>query len=286
MNEVSKNTFQHLETRELSCTYEEVLALKEVSLRVNPGEILAVIGPNGAGKSTLIRVISGILPASGGGVYWNDQDITAFSPAQRARRVAVVPQARQLGGTFSVRQTVLLGRTSYLGLMGQAAEEDREKVEWAMDATCIDHLGDRRLAEISGGEQQRVLLARALAQDTPVLLLDEPTNHLDLGYQVSLLNLVKSLVRKEDLAVMMAMHDLNQVAGIADRVALLLQGELIALGPPEDVLTPQNIRRAYRTPVEVLDHPRTGAPFIVPRSDGWMEQSPDNGGPWPPQAGE
>ena len=251
----------------LSARYGEVQALQEVSLQVHPGEILALIGPNGAGKSTLIRVISGILASSGGSVSWGGQNITSFSPAERARRVAVVPQARQLGGAFSVRQTVLLGRTAHLGLLGRAGKKDLELVDWAMEQTQIAHLADRHLAEISGGEQQRVLLARALAQNSPVLLLDEPTSHLDLGFQVSLLRLVRSLVREQNLAVMMAMHDLNQVSGTADRVALLVGGELQAVGGPDQVLTPENIRSAYRTDVEVLDHPRTGVPFIVPLTE-------------------
>lgn len=258
-----KEQLQALEIRSLSSAYGEVKALTDVSLRVGSGEILAVIGPNGAGKSTLIRVISGILPATGGGVYWNGQKISTFSPAQRARRVAVVPQARQLGGAFSVEQTVLLGRTAYLGIMGKAEKKDLEIVRWAMNKTGIEHLAERRLAEISGGEQQRVLLARALAQDTPVMLLDEPTNHLDLGYQISLLSLIQELVEKEHLAVILAMHDLNQVAGTADRVALLVDGKLRAEGSPQEVLTAENISAAYQTPVEVLDHPRTGVPFIV-----------------------
>lgn len=255
-----------LETRALSAAYGDVEALKEVSLTVSSGEILGLIGPNGAGKSTLIRVISGVLKAVRGSVILNDQNITTLSPVQRARQVAVVPQARQLGGAFSVRKTVLLGRTAYLGLTGKASEKDQEIVDWAMEATDVTRLAQRRLAEISGGEQQRVLLARALAQDAPALLLDEPTNHLDLGYQVSLLSLLRKLVEEQEYAVMMAMHDLNQVAGYADRVALLVDGKLLAVGRTEEVLTPHNLEAAYNTPIEVLDHPRTGKPFVVPQA--------------------
>lgn len=257
-----------LETRSLSAAYGDVQALHDVTLHVSPGEILGLIGPNGAGKSTLIRVISGVLKASKGKVILDDQDITTFSPRQRALRVAVVPQARQLGGAFTVKQTVMLGRTPYLGMMGKANPRDEEIVQWAMAQTSVQDLAGRRLAEISGGEQQRVLLARALAQKTKVLLLDEPTNHLDLGYQVSFLNLLRELVEEQDLGVVMAMHDLNQVAGNADRVALLIGGRLHAVGEPHDVLTPENIETAYNTPIDVLDHPKTGKPFIVPHATG------------------
>ena len=143
---------------------------------------------------------------------------------------------------------------------------DLEKTAWAMEQTSVDHLAKRKLAEISGGEQQRVLLARALAQDTPVLLLDEPTNHLDLRYQVSLLSLLKSLVKQQNLTVLMAMHDLNQVAGNADRIALLVEGRLHSVGFPEEVLIPEFIQEAYQTQVETILNPRTGVQYILPRT--------------------
>ncbi len=253
-----------LDIRSLSAAYGEIIALDRVSLSINRGEILGLIGPNGAGKSTLIRVLSGILKAKSGEVLLNNLNITSYTPSQRARVLAVVPQARQLGGAFSVEQAVLLGRTAYLGFLGKPSKLDLEKTYWAMEQTDVIHLSRRTLAEISGGEQQRVLLARALAQDTPVLLLDEPTSHLDLRYQVNLLTLLKSLVKKQNLTVLMAMHDLNQVSGTADRVALLVDGCLHSTGTPEDVLTPENIKETYQTQVEIFNHPRTGKHFIIP----------------------
>ena len=156
-----------LDIRSLSAAYGEVTALDRVSISVNRGEILGLIGPNGAGKSTLIRVVSGILKAKAGEVLLNSQNITSYTPSQRARVLAVVPQARQLGGAFSVEQAVLLGRTAYLGFLGKPSKLDLEKTYWAMEQTEVTHLSERKLAEISGGEQQRVLLARALAQDIP-----------------------------------------------------------------------------------------------------------------------
>jgi iron complex transport system ATP-binding protein len=254
-----------LEVKSVSATYGGVNVLRNISLGVRQGEILGVVGPNGAGKTTLIKVLSGVLKASAGSVMISQQDISSFSPASRARLVAVVPQARQLGGAFSVRQTVLLGRTPYLGFLGNPGEADMLKVEWAMQQTAVEDLADRKLAEISGGEQQRVLLARALAQDAAVLLLDEPTNHLDLKYQVDLLHLLKYLVKQEKLTVLMAMHDLNQVSGVADRILLLVGGQVFAAGKPEDVLTPDNIRQAYQTEVMTFHHPQSGKHMIITR---------------------
>jgi iron complex transport system ATP-binding protein len=255
-----------LSIQSISAHYGDALALDQISLQVKKGEIVGLIGPNGAGKSTLIKVLSGVLRPSGGEVFVSGQPITLLSPAARARRIAVVPQARQLGGAFSVRQAVLLGRTAYLGFLGKPAEKDIQILEWAMKETAVEKLADRKLAAISGGEQQRVLLARALAQDAQVLLLDEPTNHLDLKYQVNLLRLLRELVDKENLSVLMAMHDLNQLSGVVDRVALLVEGKLIAEGKPEQVLTPEYIQDAYQTEVETFHHPQSGKHYLFPKT--------------------
>jgi ABC-type cobalamin/Fe3+-siderophores transport system ATPase subunit len=248
----------------LYVAYGEKVVLHDFSLKLAPGEIVALIGPNGAGKSTLIRAISGVIKIQSGRVAYNGQDLTELSPTERARILGVVPQARQLGGAFTVEQTVLLGRTAYMNWLGQAQEEDRAQVREAMINTKTEHLAQRRIAELSGGEQQRVLLARTLAQTTPVLLMDEPTTHLDLKHQASLLALVRDLAKESNLAILMALHDLNQVSLYADRVALLVEGRLIAVGTPEEVLTIERISEAYQTPVQIVPHPESGTPLIFP----------------------
>jgi iron complex transport system ATP-binding protein len=255
-----------LHIQDISAKYGNTQALDCISLDVHRGEIVGLVGPNGAGKSTLIKVLSGVLTATGGTAVIDGEQITSLGPTERARKIAVVPQARQLGGAFSVHQAVLLGRTAYLGFLGKPGEKDLEIVNWAMKVTAVDELADRKLAEISGGEQQRVLLARALAQNARVLLLDEPTNHLDLKYQTSLLSLLRDLVKNENLTVLMAMHDLNQVSGFVDRVALLVDGRLMSAGAPDEVLTPENIRKAYQTEVEIFVHPQTGKHYLIPRT--------------------
>jgi iron complex transport system ATP-binding protein len=249
----------------LTVAYSDKIVLREVSFEVLPGEILALIGPNGAGKSTLIRAATGVVPVKSGRVSVNGRDLNGLSPAQRARILAVVPQARQLGGAFSVEQAVMMGRTPYLNWLGQEGESDKAAVHLALEQTSLGPFADRQIAKLSGGEQQRVLLARALAQSTPVLLLDEPTNHLDLQHQTNLLSLVKTLAKEKKLAVLMALHDLNLVSFFADKVALLVDGELRSLGTPQEVIRAEQISAAYRTPVEVVHHPVTGAPLIFPR---------------------
>lgn len=237
-------------------------ALDNVSLEISSGEIVGLIGPNGAGKSTLMRAVSGVLPVENGQVMVDGTDIRQLSITQRARLLAVVPQARQLGGAYTVEQAVMMGRTAYIGWLGRSGKSDDEAVKQAMEQTGLMEFAERPIASLSGGEQQRVLLARALAQATPVMLLDEPTNHLDLHHQVNLLTLVKKLAEEQRLAVLVAMHDLNQASMFADRLALLVGGKLHALGSPRQVLTRENIRFAYQTDVEIFPHPSTGQPVV------------------------
>lgn len=255
-----------LEIKSLHVSYGPKPVLHGISLSASPGEIVALIGPNGAGKSTLIRAISGVIPIVSGGLFSQGRDLTEMSAGQRARVLSVVPQIRQLGGAFTVEQTVMLGRTAHMNFLGQPSNTDHDQVQLAMRNTQTDHLAHRRVAELSGGEQQRVLLARALAQDTPVLLLDEPTNHLDLKHQAAILTLIREMTKDKELAVIMALHDLNLVSLYAHRVALLMDGHISALGDPKNVLTVENISAAYDTPVQVIPHPDSDAPLILPAS--------------------
>lgn len=248
----------------LTVRYRSAPVLRDISLQIHRGEVVALIGPNGAGKTTLIRALSGVLKPVSGQIVILDRDLASLSPRQRARNLAVVPQARQLPEAFTVWQAVLMGRTPYLGWLGQPMQADRQRVEWALERTACESLANRPLGELSGGEQQRVLLARALAQETPVLLLDEPTAHLDLRHQARLLSLVRELAREHGLAVLMALHDLNLVALYADRVALLSEGRLFALGSPEQVLTPETLMAAYQVALNVVPHPEYGTPLVLP----------------------
>lgn len=250
----------------ISIRYEEHLALEGLTLSVSPGEIVALIGPNGAGKTSLIRAASGAIPLAGGTVRFQDQDITHLPERERARLVSVVPQAHNFGGAFTVAHTVMIGRTPYLGWLGSPSQKDQHILQQVLKRTQLTDYAHRRVAELSGGEQQRVLVARALAQDTPVMLLDEPTNHLDLKHQAEVLNLVRSLAKDKHIAILMALHDLNQVSMFADRVALLAGGKLIKIDAPDQVLAKDLIQSAYQTEVQVITHPLRGNPLIFPNA--------------------
>jgi iron complex transport system ATP-binding protein len=253
-----------LKIKNLSVDYDSRRILHEISLNVQSGEVLALIGPNGAGKSTLIRAISGVVPIAGGQVRTNGNDFASLATLQRARYVATVPQAVSMPPAYTVWETVLFGRTPYLGFLGQPSQKDEEIALQALGRVSALPLVDRRVGELSGGEQQRVLLARALCQSTPILLLDEPTAHLDLQYQVSLLELVHELAHQDQLAVLVALHDLNLAAHYADRVALMVAGKIKAVGKPQEVLQAKLIEEAYCLPVQVIRHPFLDIPLVLP----------------------
>jgi iron complex transport system ATP-binding protein len=250
----------------LSTSYGPRQVLHAISLDVQAGEVLALIGPNGAGKSTLIRAVSGVIPSQGGKVGINGENLLTLTPMRRARLLAVVPQAISLPPAFTVWETVLLGRTPYLNFLGKVSSRDEEIARTALKKVDAFDLSDRHVSELSGGEQQRVLLARALAQATPILLLDEPTVHLDLQYQVSLMEIVRTLAHEDKMAVLIALHDLNLAARYADRVALIVAGEIKAAGTARQVLTPEIISKAYHLEVKVIPHPFVDAPLVLPDS--------------------
>ena len=251
-----------LKVENISVSYGARLALNKVSLDLTAGSILGLIGPNGAGKTTLMRAICGVLPLQSGEIWIDGHDIRRLSAMERARLMAVVPQANHLPPAFTAWETVLLGRTPYINFLGQVTIQDEQAARAAMERTHTVDLAQRRIGELSGGEQQRLLLARALAQGAPILLMDEPTTHLDLQYQYSLLEQVKKLAHEDHLTVLIALHDLNLVERYADRVAVLVSGELMALGKPAEVLTAPLLSNVYCIPLSVIQT-RPGGPSII-----------------------
>jgi iron complex transport system ATP-binding protein len=253
-----------LKINNLSVFYGDRQILHEIQLEVHSSEIVALLGPNGAGKSTLIRSISGVIPIRDGNIFVDQKDVTSLSTMERARHISVVPQAVSIPPAFTVWETVLLGRTPYLNFLGQTSAKDEAIARQALEQVDVLHLIEKRMNEISGGEQQRVLLARTLAQDTPILLMDEPTTHLDISHQVDLLKLITKQAREKDLTVLIALHDLNLASMFADRIAIVQNGLLCVAGTPQETLTSEIINSVYNVPVHVVSHPETGAPFIIP----------------------
>lgn len=253
-----------LSARDLSFAYNGRPVLHKVSLDLVPGRLIGVIGPNGAGKSTLVRLLSGLLAPQSGEVILDGRPIGRWKRRELARRLAVVPQSPALPETFTAAEVVLLGRTPYVGLLGSESARDWQAARRAMEMTQTLPLAQRLIGTLSGGERQRVVVARALAQEAPILLLDEPTTHLDVNHQLGLIVLVQHLVRHYHLAALIILHDLNLASVYCDELILLASGEVVARGRPQEVLTREQIARAYRADVLVMSHPQTGRPVIVP----------------------
>ena len=241
--------------------------LNGLDLEVGDGEMVGVVGPNGSGKTTLLRLISGVLKPSEGRIRIDGEDLADLTPGRRARLVAVVPQNPRLPLGFSVLDLTLMGRNPHLKLLRSEGDRDFDIAHWALELTEVAHLADRRLDTLSSGEQQRVVVAMALAQQAPVLLLDEPTSNLDLAHQVGIMDLVSGLQKKNG-GVLVALHDLTLAAQYCSRLVMLAEGLSFAEGAPDEVVTVENVSKVYGAEVFVLRHPQGGTPVILPASQG------------------
>jgi len=239
--------------------------LSDIRFELPEGRVLALIGPNGCGKTTLIRAISGVLPAIRGDLHVNGTDLLAASQAERARLVAVVPQSTHIPPAFLVEDAVLMGRTPFLDWMGKTSNQDMEIAHDAMEKTDVAQFAGRYCGDLSSGERQRVTLARALAQDTPVLLMDEPTSHLDLRYQIEFLELTLKLATETGKTVMAALHDLNLAARFGDEVLAMKSGRMVMHGETRAVLNPRTLESIYGLPVSVFDAPEDNSIVILPK---------------------
>ncbi len=253
-----------LEARDIDCAYTGHVVVTHLCLQVHPGEVLALIGPNGVGKSTLLRAMARLLRPTRGQVLLADRDLWSTTSQDIARRLAFAPQGGGMAWPATVEQMVALGRAPHRGWLLPLTVQDRQAVERALERMGLNDLRERIVTELSGGEQQRVMLARVLAQEPQVLLLDEPTSHLDLKYQAEVLDLLRRLAHREGLAVIVSLHDLNMAALYTDRLALLCQGRLLAVGSPAEVLTAERLAQTYGLPVVVTRHPLYGVPLVVP----------------------
>jgi len=245
-----------LEVKDIICGYGDKPVLRGLSISTDRGLLTGVIGPNGSGKSTLIKAVSGLLTPGSGEIRLDGRLLCDYSPRDLARRLAVLAQDIHIEFEFTIREIVAMGRHPFLGRVQREGVSDRDIVEQAMAETDTLHLADRSVTAISGGERQRVLLARALAQQAELLLLDEPTSHLDIRHQVETAELLRRLMAERSMAVLGVFHDLNLAARICDRLLLLCDGHTLAWGTPEEVLTPDNIYRSFgvRTAVERSRH--------------------------------
>jgi iron complex transport system ATP-binding protein len=246
----------------VTCGYGSSPVLLDATLQVSAGEFLGIVGPNGSGKSTLLKAMSRVLPPKYGSILLQEDDIYKMRPAQVARRLAVVPQESGLDFPFTVEDVVMMGRIPHLKRFQKEGPRDREMVHQALQQTNTLDLAARVVTELSGGEKQRVLIARALAQEPQVLFLDEPTSFLDLNYQIEIMELLNRLRYEQGLTAVMVVHDLNLASQYCDNLLVLKDGKIFTAGRPAQVLTEELIKNIYGCEVKVEQRHPGGRPML------------------------
>jgi len=250
--------------------YETEWVLKDVDLTIERGEIVGLIGPNGSGKTTLLKILGRHQRPAEGEVRLGSDDLSTVPPRALARRVSTVPQDHSIAFSYTVLEIVLMGRYPYLKGWAFESAEDHRIARSAMERMGVDSFAHRLFTDLSGGEKQRVIIARALAQRAEVLLLDEPATFLDLHHQAGIYGLLRELNRDDGITVVVVSHDLTMAAQLCRRLLLLNKGRIIRLGTPSDVLTERVIEEVYRCGTLVDAHPTTGRPRVTVIPD-WKE---------------
>ena len=238
----------NIKAENINVTLEKNNILKGINIEVDNKEVVGIIGPNGSGKSTLLKCIYRVLKPNDGAILLDNVDIKEMSVKESSKRLAVLSQHNNYNFDFTVKDIVLMGRSPHKKFMERDNEEDYDIVNEALKKVDMFEFKDRSFQSLSGGEQQRVILARALAQQPKCLILDEPTNHLDIKYQLQLMRIVKGL----GIEVIAAIHDLNIAAMYCDKIYVLKDGEIIKYGKPKDVLTKEIIKDVYEVDAEVI----------------------------------
>lgn len=255
-----------LQARNLTISYDDRVAVADLTLSLNVGEITAIIGPNGAGKSTLLRTLNGQITKTSGIILLDGQPLERLNRRSISRRIAVVAQEAELRFPVTVLEFVLGGRFAWATNSGWGweTERDLQVADEVLQQTELSDLSARLMNELSGGERQRALMARALATEAPILLLDEPTANLDLSHQATLLNLVRKRCDEHQAAALVVTHDINLAAQFADNITLMKQGRAVHSGTPEEVLNEKTLQEVFEVRVIVDIHPVTGGPRVTP----------------------
>jgi len=254
-----------LETKSITLAYGEKKVIDDITFRVMPGELVGLVGPNGSGKSTIIKALSRVITPYSGEVLINGRDISQIKRKELSLLISVVPQTPILPSVFTAFEIVLMGRHPHLSLFQYEGPKDIDITWQAMEQTSTQCLAERRVGELSGGEIQCVVIARALAQQTQSILLDEPTANLDISRQIEILDLIKGQCQINKLAVMVAMHDLNLAVHYCDRLLLINNGKIHAEGTPTEVINAKNLEEVYGPGNYVDTHPLSGLPVVLPR---------------------
>jgi iron complex transport system ATP-binding protein len=247
----------------LNVTLTQRDILKNISLNIEKGKFYCIAGPNGSGKTTFLRTLFNVIPVDKGLIHIDTHDINSYSQKKLARIEAVVPQNTYPECEFSSFDVVMMGRSPYLSPLQNESAKDIRIVMESMEITNTWHLKDTPVRYLSGGEKQRVIIARALAQQTEILLLDEPVSNLDIHHQIEILNLLKKLNDEKGITVIAVLHDLNHVFAYSHKVILIHEGRLVDIGTPENVLTCENIKKVFAVDACFINNPLNGKKILV-----------------------
>lgn len=252
----------HIQIKNVSFSYISLQALDNVNFIANQGEILGLIGPNGSGKTTLLKCINRVLKPKLGTILIDGEDISNLERREIAMKIGVVPQYSKTF-PFTVLDTILMGRFPHINRLGGENVDDLKAVRHAMELTGTLSLAERLIDELSGGELQKVILARALAQTPEVLLLDEPTTHLDVNHQLEVLDLIKRITKAKELITILVSHNLNLASRYCDKLLMLNSGKVYSVGSVPEIMTPQKIREVFHVDVEITYHESTQSYNII-----------------------
>lgn len=251
-----------LKVENLCAGYENGYVIHDIEFSLNRGEFISILGPNGSGKSTLLKALQGLLKNISGEITVQGQKLLHLSPREIAKRIAYVPQIFPLSFEFNVQEIILMGRYIHQGRFGGLTRKDRQIIQEVMELTQVSHLKDKKVAHLSGGERQRVFIARALAQDTPVLFLDEPSSHLDICYQIEVYQILRHLQQEKEKTILSTEHNLNLAIPYSQKIMFLKTGRIHSQGPPEKLVTQQNIREVFDAEVDIRENLHTHKPEI------------------------
>ncbi|MEW9094874.1 MAG: ABC transporter ATP-binding protein [Clostridiaceae bacterium] len=249
----------NLRTENICVNIDKKSIVNNFSVDINGKEFVGIVGPNGCGKSTFLKTIYRNISPSNGAIFLNEKDIKKMSIKDTAKQMAALPQESPISFDFKVEEVVMMGRAPHKTFFQTDSKEDIEIVINSLKKVGMDETWDKSFFKLSGGEKQRVLIARALAQNAEFLILDEPTNHLDIKYQLQIMDIIKSL----NLTVFAALHDLNIAAKYCDKIYVIKEGNVFCYGVPEEVLKPEVLKEVFGVEAEVAIHPRTGKINIV-----------------------
>lgn len=253
-----------IEVKGLEIRYGDKIALQDANLKIYDGEIVTIIGPNGSGKSTLIKAMSRCLKPKSGDILFDGMNINKIPTKVISRKMAILPQVKNVSGDITVENLVSYGRYPHLSFGKRLKKTDYETIDWAIEKTGLTNIRTQNVITLSGGERQRAWIAMALAQKPEILILDEPTTYLDISYQLEVLELIKQLNESLGITVVMVLHDLNQAARYSDNIYVLNEGQVCKYGEPSNIINPELLKDVFRIEAHVYEDEVNNCPYFIP----------------------